>query len=743
MNSMRKILVLAGLLVAACAHGQGLVANGNLETDLTGWNAVVQPGAKVALSNEKPAGGKSCLLLQTNGVVPAWVLAPEVSGAATGDLLNVTFAARRGQGQATLALNLVTSAAEVSDAVIWEAQLPADQAWHKVSLLLKLPPLTGPARLCFGALGLAGSWFIDDVDVQHATAPAASPATEDQGEVPVTNALSADWKPEGTLDATAQDIGGKTELLVNVNGIQVGVREELPCYRGYREGMVIYAVNRGELDKQLQVKVSAPPWIEAPTWTAPIGKSGTTRFHTGIQCLRQGETWIKVTFSSGSQEASLPVKVICQRSYPVFGALWHDTVPPDDLQAVLQLPLDMQVLSAAPDRAVLQPMAEAVSAVGSEYLVAPVYSTLTSEQYLSAVTGLASDLRPSFWLPCGEAEATTPADSALGLAQALRGQSSSGGMIYPPLTLRRDWQKGKMLPTKPALLTKDHTAGAVALACRLPVLGAPCVLSEQVDGKREVIGGAWASLTRQTDLSALRGLMAERTVGLPILTAGLHARSSGDERLDALYLARAITNCLYQGSTGVLLDTQRGPDNAFAPLPLTDAQGNLSPVPQVLRAMSHELAASVPLLGLAGNAEVSVTTETPVTYRPFLRGGEGIIVLWNNTSAPQDVMLEFRSQPVASSRLVLSYNGTFATRHWDPIMKFSEEAFKRNLPAVFIHLEPLQVQVHAYRLLDPHAAWIRNVSLAKPWVAPKEAPVLSREDRTWWKDMLNRRKTVN
>jgi hypothetical protein len=208
-------------------------------------------------------------------------------------------------------------------------------------------------------------------------------------------------------------------------------------------------------------------------------------------------------------------------------------------------------------------------------------------------------------------------------------------------------------------------------------------------------------------------------------------------------LAKALTNCLYQGSTGVLFDARRDAMNAFGLLPTTDGQGKLRPAAQVLRLMQQELAGATPLVTLTNTADVSGATDTPITYRPFLRDGEGIVVLWNNTGVAKDVSLEFRAEPVVSRRLAFSYGGDFATSRWQPIMQFSEEAFKRGTPSVYTRLEPLQVQVQTFRLLDPSLAWLRQVAITQPYVAPKEMPTMRSDERTWWTDMLKHPKPMN
>lgn len=722
------------VLVLAAAQAAGPIPGGDFEAGLAGWQLKAEGGV-AAITTTKPAGGKGCLNLQTGGKSPVWALSPPLSDTAAGQTLLVTFAVRRGQAPATpatpLFLDLVSSPAELTEAGVWEAALPPDLNWHKVSLLLKLPPLSGPPCLAFGVAGGAGSWQVDDLTVQDATAPAAV-AVAQAGEQPVTQLLPTDWAPNGLLEATPKTVGAQTELLLSVNGVELGLLPDFLCYRGYREAMTIFAVNRGDIDKTVHVELAGPPCVDAPAWDVPVKKNGTTTFRLAVQGLRQGEFWTKLTFTSAGDSKSLPVKVICKPSYPELGVSWKDKVNTAALEQALRMPCDLQVLRAAPEAAAFAPMVQAVTAAGSEYVLAPEIGTLAPPQYLSAVTALFDQFQPTFWLPYCMAEPGSAFVAAPGLAATIRKRQLSGGVLTPPLDLVREYGKNRLVPAKVNLLTADRTSGLLALTCRLPRLRPAVVLAEQVDGQGDAPGGAALALSHQSDLDAVRALINERQLKLPILVDQLQTAASSDERLSALALAKALVNCLYQGSTGVTFDA--------ADLPGVDTAGKPDIRGKVLQAIQQELSSATPLVPLLNSADVSAGAETPITYKPFLRGGEGIVVLWNNTSVAKDVTIEFRSQPVVSRRVTLSYGGPFETVRWEPIMKFSEEAFKRGVPSIYLRLEPLQVQIHSFRLLDPHAAWLKNVCLTVPYVAPpKDTPIDRKETRTWWKDMLGGR----
>ncbi|MGE5531980.1 MAG: hypothetical protein ACM3VW_07700, partial [Bacteroidota bacterium] len=191
--SLGIVAILFAISVSLAASS---VTNGDFETALTGWEASAEAGATVSVSGDKPHGGKGSMLLQSGLKASAAAVSSPLTEAKTGDVLQVTFFARRPQGSAILLLDLVGSSSELSDMGIWEARLPADANWHKVALLVKIPSFTGgQARLAFKSLGGPGSWQIDDLSVQPAATPAFA-AVDQTGVAPVTTRLPDGWAPE-------------------------------------------------------------------------------------------------------------------------------------------------------------------------------------------------------------------------------------------------------------------------------------------------------------------------------------------------------------------------------------------------------------------------------------------------------------------------------------------------------------------------------------------------------------------
>jgi hypothetical protein len=696
-------------------------------------------------SQDRPAVGRACAQLQTTGKATAWLLSAPLTGPGTGELAVVSFSVRRGAGQANLALDIVGTPEELGDAGIWEGLVPADGKWHRVSLLLRVPAVKGEAtRLAFGVAGAAGSWQLDDIAVTKGSLPTSS-ATPLPGVPTETGRLPAGWEPNGNLDATATQIGAEDELSVNVNGLAVSARPTMVCYRGFREGLVLYAVNRGQMDKELQLSAETAPEVEAPSWTVPIKGNGTTRFHMAVQGLRQGKYWLKLNLASGPDKAALPVQVEVRPSYPALGALWNATAPAEAVAAVLTAPVDVQVLVGPPDYAALQPTVERLRALHTDILGAPLSSGLQTAPLTAALSQLSEQWEPNFWIPWPSAgdDLGPVAAAATAFAGVQQRKTRSVGVFSPPLPLRRVWPDGRPVPAQPEALNADRTAGLLAITVRPPRLGAPCVLGEQLDGKGETAGGAAFAQNRQADLGGLRAALTARQANLPLLVMDLAARSSGDPRLDALALARALTLSLAQGSTGAILAPQRSADNGFGLLPLAGVDGTATPTAQVVRELSAELASATPVVPLAATEGISPAPDAVINFRPFLRGGEGIVVLWNNSSVGRDVTLEFRSQPVSAQYLRFAYQGDFVQRRWHPIFQFSEEAFQRKRPVLMLRINPLEVYALSFRLLDPHTAWLRTVEFTKPFTPNRDAMPPGREERTWWRDMLGGRPNPN
>lgn len=747
---MRQAIFVLGSFWTLTLLWAQMLPNGGFEEGLQNWRPVTDGGGKAAVITTQPAAGRACVQLSCADGGHAWLVGPAFPSQ-PGDLWQLSFSARRGTGKAILLINLIAEKEALpKGAPIWEGILPEDQKWHKIVLLIKTPPLSGgdSPHIAFGVVGPAGSWDLDEISVQPGKLPGGLEPTKPVGEPVEVEYLPPGWQPNSNLDARVKEIAGQKEWLVDVNGIELSLEPQFTCRRGVREGLPLVAVNRSELDKELRIKIIGPPGFESPAWTVPIrGKghgnderiwAGTTRFHTAIQVMHRGELWAKLVVASGKEEKAVPLKITCLPEYPAAGALWREHIAPEALPQVRRANVDLHVLAGAAQKEACQNLLTALGPEGQSIL-APLKKSLSPPQYLSAVSELFSQLSASFWM--GPLDDDTGASLSLAprLLWQLRQAQPQAMFIAGPVSLVRDWQKGQLLPQDSEQIAAENLAGAAALAVRPPRQAPFCVLQQTIDGQANTLNGACVALAHHTNLRAVRQLLQERKLALPLLVGELAAGPHADERLAAIALARALTEVAAQGATGWLLESVSDGDNSWS-LSVPDKTEAETAVQQVARLVAGELAAAVPLVNLADTPGISSEPDALVCYKPFLRGGEGIVVLWNNTSAPQDVSIEFRFEPVVAQRVIISYYGDFIVRCWDPIMRFSEEAFKRGQPAVYVRLNPLQIQIHAFRLLMPSAAWLRKIEFTPPFKPASDAAVPKAETRDWWRDMLGGRR---
>ena len=740
---MRKYCLLAVLVIVfpASVWAQTQLPNGDFADGLTGWETVADAGARATLSDFQPVQGKACLMLQSANGAAAWAVSSPLPAVSEDNLVLVSFSARRGYGQATLALNLVSKTDDLDRHPLWVAKLPEGEKWQRVSLLLRIPPTAGgEPRLAIGALGQTGAWSVDHFQAAPGKLPATSPRAA-FGEPVVTSHVPEGYNPPDLLDAEIRDMGAFEGLYVNVGGIALHVPPSVAISRGARHGVAVYAVNRGQVAKDLQVHVEGPPGVYSEKWTVPVPETTTARFHLALQSLRVGDFTVRVTFQHKDEQASLPIRVTCNPAYPTIGVQWKNTVPAEQLQQVKAVPLSTHVLGAPPDFGALGVMAQGLSDIGAEMIVAVDSARLSPPQFLAGFRQVIDQISPSFWIPWFERQGdeTTAVGTVPVMVETARELMVTTGVLSPPVDVHYNFLQGRLEPVDDKLLSAERLGGVMAVTLRPAPLSPPAVLAQQVDGKPDTEGGAWLSLAAETDYSAMRRLLNERGLALPILTVGLQSRSSGDERLDALSLARAMTSIIHNGSTGVVFNPQRDDANGFGVGTATDEAGELRPVPAVMRELGRELAAAVPVATRSEDPKISGAADAQVVYRPFLREGEGIVVLWNNTGTSRDLTLEFNSQPAVAYSLRFAYSGPFVERTWQPIFKFSDEAFQRGQPAIYFRLDPLEVRVFSFRLLDPHPAWLRAVTLTQPIRQEREPGAATREPRTWWTDMLHRK----
>jgi len=698
-------LFLGVILVAAPLAAQtieGFPANSSFEEGLSGWSVVGVDGT-ATVEETRGAVGRSALKLGQ-----AWVVADAGTEALAGWLV-ISLRAQPAGGREHAGRLLVGLAAEGAEPRALAA-IPADVFggdWKPVHVEL-LVPGRADLRLALGSDG-AGPWRIDAVEAERFVPQA--PEAEDAPTIPAS--LAPDWEPEGILDARERIIAGTRELLVNVNGIEVGVKDAVTAARGQRGALRVLAENRALREKQLTIAVAGTPGCAVPERTVSIRPGGTTIFNASLQSVALGEAWVRVTFSSRDDSASVPVRLTTTAAYPATGLAWTGS-PPTAAEVDAALGLGAQLLAVGvPAEAVAGSLPELPGVVTRLILLGAPWAGADPAAIAAALPGQAEIAALSF--PRG----ARPPEDADSFARALA-RDAGPLALTPPVDL---------LPGSPPVAPPEILEGACALAqrgiipaLRLPVLDAAAVGGVGVAGKGVRTGQpCWRELAAAVNLDAVAAAIRAQAA-VPLFFGELAAHSSGSPETDGLVLARVLAACAYQGATGFTLparpaDSPAGAD-AFAPL--DDAANPRGAVARAFTELGRELAGAVPLRVWSQTAEIGLADDALVGFRPFLRGDEGILALWNNTGADVDLIFETRTQPLDLHTVAIGLDGS--TRSYVGAFHYSEEAIALNRPVVFVSLRPGQFKLLSMQLAQAHAGWLGAVESAPETAGNRRVP---------------------
>jgi len=120
-------------------------------------------------------------------------------------------------------------------------------------------------------------------------------------------------------------------------------------------------------------------------------------------------------------------------------------------------------------------------------------------------------------------------------------------------------------------------------------------------------------------------------------------------------------------------------------------EADSSPLFAMIRELTRELAGTVPLRGLAGKEGFSGWMGEPITYRSFMRGNEGVLFMWNNTSRPIDVAVVLQA-----------------------LLSLSDEARTNHQQAVYVRVRPLEIVGLGFNFKNPHAGWLGQLAPRPP-----------------------------
>ncbi|GAI18236.1 unnamed protein product, partial [marine sediment metagenome] len=327
MRETRLVYLLILLLLSVTPATAGALLHGDFEDEGKSWTIVGDDQA-VQFTTERPAQGRISLRLQASESTAGWAVSAPLQDLPARPL-QLSMQARPISGTAELAVAFVGEPPVQPQAInpLWHIRLPADGKWHRLQIGLVVPRTQdSPLHLAVGLIGGQGLWEVDDLEIAEYLPPSqTSPGPS--ADIPAATApvaLSPGGEPEDDLDAIRRRVGSDEELIVNVSGLHISVAADAIVQRGIRQGLLTYVVNRGDVPKQLTVSIQGPPGTFMPDYTVPIAPRGTTRFFPPVQMLCTGDWWVKITFSSGGQSASMPIRVQCRQTYPAFGLTMKD-----------------------------------------------------------------------------------------------------------------------------------------------------------------------------------------------------------------------------------------------------------------------------------------------------------------------------------------------------------------------------------------------------------------------------------
>ena len=717
------------------------------------WLSFADGEATAGASADRPAVGQKCARLVSSVDDEAMLLSPPLPLAEAGNAFEVQLRFRANNHSGFLRIGIAPGQTDgpLKAEMLWQLAAPADTKWHVLRLTAVAPHNPqGPLCLTITSSG-GGDWSVDDVQAKAkplAQVRRSAPPHEALDKAAVyPEALPEGWEPGGLLDARKRTIGENAELLLDVAGLQISIPEHASCRRGFRTGIDTYCSNRGTMDKVLEIVVQGPPDMRVPEWSVPMAAKTTLHLRVPVQRLLTGDCWVKMSFGVKGKRASAPLRLHTEASYPALGSTWPAGRLPSSnkLQDLANLGAAMQRLIIDPtDAAESQRVAEVVKAGsgGVECLLSPLGG---------AVDGLpAALLRPGtsankpWWSP--HISPAVPVDEAKAalcrMATSLYKHDEAPNVFSLPYWLQWDAAEGSLrLPAEYPLAATNLREclgrsgddwGAQSLVLSLPPLPGAALLDAQIDGRRDTGPASyWVDFNRRTDLAPIRAAARQADAHLPFTVLIPELAGSGDRRMDALKLGKAMVNAVCQGSTAVLPPAV-SEDGEVALLEAA-ADANPDPVSQAFTVLAAELAGATAIVALEPADTMSSRPDAEITYKLFLRGNEGIAVMWSNTCSPLEVAAGLRSQPVTVKLLRLAYYGDFVQEEFQPVFKLSAKAKELQQPAIYLRLDPLDITVLSLRLADPSIGWLRGVFPADEFNVRLES-----RDRgpQWWERLF-------
>ncbi len=687
------ILLISAVAFIAGASGNfahGFPANPDFENDAKAWT--LPDGVTVA--PHEGATGNALHLSE------GWALT-DPSDLEQAGWHRLTVRARVADGEKTDRLLLTLCGPD--DMPSARAGVPVEtmgSRWREI--VAELPAPGGPVRIGIGTEG-AATWLIDSV---HLTPVELSVAQETDDAPVFEPPLPVDWEPDGLLDAVERQIGRGRELIINVGSLRISLPPEVNARRGHRGALRLSVTNSASSARELSVSVAGPPGFFAPRRTVNIRPDGETVFSASLQSFFVGQRAARVTFFSGEEEASAPVLVEVEPSYPATGLSFTGEQPSEaDLATIRNL--DLQLVSIRTSLEQIRESTGLPSHLARVLLLTPPWS---GEELRSAAPVLPQHANfAALYHARDQSPAEAGRELTADLRHALDDVDRPLHLLSPPIDLPAD--PAETIEERAQATASELAAGGAiaSTAVRLPVVQSRAAGTLTVDGRRvSVPQPAWREIGFEAQLSAAVRRLRE-SAQLPIFFADIAGRSAGCEVADAMTLARLLAQCAYRGATGFALSARPtdAPDGADA-FCVLDGRGQPNElITRVVAELSRELAAVVPVRSYQQSEDIGLGADVAVGYRPFLRGDEGVAALWNNTAAPVDLIVELRTEPLDVHEVSVGLDGVH--RSYRGMFFFSEDAIALNRRVMFVTLEPHEFRLMSMQLARPHSTWLAAV----------------------------------
>jgi hypothetical protein len=657
---------------------------------------------------EGVGGRPGAVRLQTAEAREVWAASPPLDDVVKGTPVQLSLLVRKVAGAGKLALAFSERAAVPGRPLLWVAPAIQDGGWHRVALVV-VCGLTKPRLLC-GVVGGAGAWEADEVRVTRAVVPETKvrplwPAPT------YSPPLTGGEDLQGDLDLQRRTIMGVPSYTLRVGALELNPVRELTLRRGERTGVKLDVLGLGNAPKTLGLVIKGGPGWRTEQWQVSVPGNVRMGLSLPLQGMTPGTSDLLVEYTSDGQTRRTPLRVTTVRYYPVLGDWWETDPTAEELRAVRGLPVQCHEVPAdraerwltvdQPADVILRgwrPSAEAVRALKN-----------LGDEARRRVGGVILGDVGSEEAASGTAEFRSAFPDAL---------------LVTPLVAARATDDGLAVGDGAQMAVDIARRGlADAVGLELPGLPQAAVLREAVDGRAGADGMAsWQHYDTAMDPARVRQTLSASGAEVPIYWRLRAGGGTGVDGLDTLLLARAVVEAFSWGASGLCMEAKR----------LTAPDGRTTALGEAYGELLRELAGVRAIAAPEATSIAGSVAGKAVTFRPFLRGDEGIVALWNNTATMQRVAVEIRCRPTQVRLLRFSYPGPAWQREfvgdfdWDPLAKHYKQA------AVYVDLGPLQVVVVSLKMLGTHAQWLREVGPRPP--APPVVDPMSREefDKALW-----------